>query len=61
MGTGKLLKGVELLREGYAMRRSICYMLEQHRDEVEPFIGGDFRAYLSHMAEEGVWGGRTPS
>ena len=32
-------------------------MLDKHRVDLEPFIAGDFDAYLHHMAVEGVWGG----
>lgn len=55
---GELLSGQALLREGFAVRREVCVMLEKHRGEIEPFIPGDFRAYVSYMASDGVWGGK---
>lgn len=56
-----LLSGGELHQQGYELRRAVCYMMDKHREDIEPFIGGDFEAYLHHMASEGVWGGMTAS
>ena len=56
---GTLLGESALHRKGFDVRRSVCYKLEEHRDDVEPFIPGDFAAYVSYMATEGVWGGKT--
>lgn len=32
-------------------------MMDKNRVNLEPFIAGDFDAYLHHMATEGTWGG----
>ena len=54
---GKLLTGRQLSEKGFELRRAVCFMLDKHRADLEPFIAGDFDAYLHHMAIEGVWGG----
>lgn len=57
--SGSLLGERDLFRRGFDVRRAVCYKLAEHREEVEPFIPGDFIAYVSYMATEGVWGGAS--
>ena len=54
---GTLLGPLQLNKKGFELRRAICLMLSRSRKEVEPFIDGNFDAYLHYMATEGVWGG----
>ncbi len=39
------------------VRRACITYIEQHRDEFEPFLEGDFELYLFDMRQPKAWGG----
>jgi OTU domain-containing protein 6 len=40
-----------------ALRAAVCDELERRRDELAPFIDGDFDAYVARMRQPRAWGG----
>ena len=58
-GSHRALSEADERKAAAALRQAICEQLQDRKADVEPFLAGDFAAYVRRMESEATWGGKV--